>query len=166
MINWVLMVLRAPRIPVCHGLHPQFHHSSFKRIFSTGARGQVVCPSVTRQRRGQTPQRRGLCSSRGRTRVQEPSSGPTQPTRFLRSDLGSWTLAEQQKKQLYRFFFFFPTSNCRPVIFFPGNFPAELSKPVRQQLYICFYITCLLVASPFTNKCKKWTFFLCGLMLQ
>lgn len=133
--------------------------SSFKRIFSTGARGQVVCPSVTRQRRGQTLRRRGLCSSRGRTRAQEPSSGPTQPTRFLRSDPGSWTLAKQQKNSCTGFFVFFPPPIVNQWFLFPGNFPAELSKPVRQQLYICFYITCLLVASPFTNKCKKWTFF-------
>lgn len=57
--------------------------------FFTGERGQVACPSVMKQRQVQIPQRRGPCSSSGRTRVQEPCFGPTQLTRYPRSKQSS-----------------------------------------------------------------------------
>ena len=58
-------------------------------IVFTGARGQVACPSVMKQRRAQTPQRQGLCSSSGRTPAREPCFGLTQPTKYQRSELRS-----------------------------------------------------------------------------
>lgn len=54
-----------------------------------GGHGQVVCQSVMRQRRAQTPQRQGLCSSSGRTQAQELSFGLTQRTKYPKSEPGS-----------------------------------------------------------------------------
>lgn len=111
---------------------PWMLESSCSNVLSTGARGRVVCPSATRQRRGRTPRRRGLCSSRGRTRAQEPSSGPTRKTRSRKSDLGSWPLATQQK-QLDSFP---PTCIWKPVVGFSWNVTAELSKPVCKYVFM------------------------------
>uniref|UniRef100_A0A671VZY1 Polyglutamine binding protein 1 n=1 Tax=Sparus aurata TaxID=8175 RepID=A0A671VZY1_SPAAU len=71
-------------------------------LMPQGALGQAACPNVMKQRRVQTPRLQGLCSSSGRTPVLEPYYGPTQQTKYPKSDQSSWVLT---KTQLYSLFF-------------------------------------------------------------
>lgn len=69
---------------------------------SAGGRGPAVCPNTTRPRLARTRLRQGLCSSSGRTQVQERFCGPTQQTKYPKNE---------------------PDSSKTEPFFFPGSCP-------------------------------------------
>lgn len=155
MINWVLMVPRTPRIPLCGAWHPQFQliQTSYvnRGSWSSGLpkRNEAKTGADTTAA-GPLFQQRPYPSPGAVLRANAANQIPKEWPWIMDASRTTTKTAVQGPPH---------TSN-----YCSWNLTAELSKTC-QTTVVHMFLYNLLVASSFTNKCKNWTF-LCGLMLQ
>lgn len=111
---------------------------------SAGGRGPAVCPNTTRPRPARTRLRQGLCSSSGRTQVQERFCGPTQQTKYPKNEPDS--------------------SKTEPFFFFPAHVPTSAASG-SYLVSLCEKICSSTVVNMFYTTIK-WSFLLLAVLIM